>query len=503
MSIAEHMTRELELRIPKKFALLFPGPQFRPSRYKAFKGGRAGLKTWQIARALAMWAANYKLRIFCGRETCKSIKESSFAEIKNQIARIGLSHRFRITENTLTSVTGSEFLFGGLRVDPQSLKSLADVDIVWIEEAATVSKHSWEVADPTFRKPASDMLPFFKSGTEIWVSYNPDQETDPVHVRFGVPADEGKGEDVGPSTEFGKTIYLKDQDAYVVTSTWEENKYLSPAIESLARQAYATDPEGAEHVWGGQVNKRSDAVIMAGKTRVLDFEVPVDPQTGRSTDQNIDGPYFGMDFGFGADPLSAHKYWARGNEILVEFEVYETKLDVDLRGVQKIRGLLPGISLWRKDPAGGPDRLDLCPQPEVRCDNARPETISALRNLGVNAVPCAKWKGCVEDGVAALRSTEWITIHPRCVGARNEAKLYKYKVDPRTGEVTADIIDKHNHFWDDCRYAFEKFILAQEKEVVMQHQEHIPMAMDEIEGSAFDPHDQVVFDSVGSSHLTF
>lgn len=244
--------------------------------------------------------------------------------------------------------------------------------------------------------------------------------------------------------------------------------------------------------------------MMAGKTRVLDFEVKTDPMTGRALDLNIDGPYYGMDFGFGSDPLSAHKYWARGNEILVEYEVYETKLDLDLRGVQKIRSLLPGISLWRKDPTDGSDRLDLCPQPLVRCDNARPESISALRNLGVNAVACQKWKGCVEDGVAALRSAEWITIHPRCVGARSEAKLYKYKVDPRTGEVTADIIDKHNHFWDECRYAFEQFILAQEKEVVMQHQERVPMTMDEIEGSAFDPMDQVVFGTAGGSdHLTF
>ncbi len=488
----------LALSIPKKFTLLFPCSKFRPSRYKVFKSGRAGLKTWQIARALAMWAAKSKLRIFCGRETCKSIKESSFAEIKNQINKIGLASKFVMTENQIKGVNGSEFIFGGLRVDPESLKSLADVDIVWIEEAANVSKHSWQVADPTFRKPAQDMGDeAFTHGTEIWISYNPDDPKDAVHVRFALP----EGEDVGPSTALGKTVYLKDQDAYVVTSHWEENKHLSPALVQLAKNHYVTDPEGAEHVWGGSTNKRSDAVIMAGKTRVVDFEVETSPMTGQSLELGIDGPYFGMDFGFGNDPLSAHKYWAKGAEVLVEYEVYETRLDVDLKGVQKIRGLLPGINVWRKDPNGGPDRLDLCPQPMVRCDNARPETISALRNLGVNAVACKKWKGCVEDGVAALRSTEWVTIHPRCVGARNEATEYKYKIDPRTGEVTADIIDKNNHFWDDCRYAFEPFIVAQEREQQYVHQEPAP-----IPGTgedSFNLEDQVVFGTIKYDNLTF
>lgn len=500
MSIGQSMGQLTRLVIPDKFLLVFPGPQFRPSRYKVWYSGRGGLKTWQVARALATWGAHTKLRIFCGRETCKSIKESSFAEIKNQIGRIGLSHKYKITENTINGTNGTEFLFGGLRVDPESLKSLADVDIVWIEEGAGVSKRSWEVADPTFRKPPQDMHPSFTHGTEIWVTYNPDLETDPVHVRFALP----EGEDVGPSTSHGKTVYLPKEDAYVVRTHWEENKHLSPALKQLAKNHYETDPEGAEHVWGGGCNVKSDAIIMAGKTRVLDFEVQTDPATGRALDQNIDGPYFGMDFGFANDPLSCHKYWSRGMEILVEHEVYKIKLDLDARGAQYIRSLMPGINLWRKDPSTGDLRLDLCPQPVVMCDNARPESISALRNLGINALACEKWKGCVEDGIAALRTVEWITIHTRCVGARNEAKLYKYKVDARTGEVTAVPVDKWNHFWDECRYAFEKFIKAQEKEVVMQHQERVPMSMDEIEGSAFDPMDQVVFDRTGgNAHLTF
>jgi phage terminase large subunit len=496
MSIGDQQRGLARLSVPDKFLLLFPGT-FKPSRYKVFKSGRAGLKTWQIARALATWGAHTRLRIFCARETCKSIKESSFAEIKNQIGRIGLAHRYRITENTITGVNGTEFLFGGLRVDPESLKSLADVDIVWVEEAAGVSKRSWEVADPTFRKPPMDMHPAFTHGTEIWVSYNPDLETDPVHVRFGL----ADGQDVGPSTAHGKTVYIEKQDAYVVTSHWEENKHLSPALKALAKNAYETDPEGAEHVWGGATQSRSNAVIMSGKTRVMDFEVETDPMTGRAKDPAIDGPYFGLDFGFGSDPLSAHKYWAKGNEILVEHEVYETRLDLDLKGVQKIRGLLPGLNLWRRPSPQGEARLDLCPQPEVRCDNARPESVSALRNLGVNAVACKKWKGCVMDGVAALRSAEWITIHTRCVGARNEAKLYKYKVDPRTGEVTAEPVDKHNHFWDDCRYAFERFILAQEQERVYSHQEQAP-----IPGTgegAFDLDDMVAFGAVPTDNLTF
>ena len=45
-------------------------------------------------------------------------------------------------------------------------------DICWIEEGQSISKKSWEILDPTIRKP----------GAQIWISMNRELENDPIWV---------------------------------------------------------------------------------------------------------------------------------------------------------------------------------------------------------------------------------------------------------------------------------------------------------------------------------
>jgi hypothetical protein len=73
--------------------------------------------------------------------------------------------------------------------------------------------------------------------------------------------------------------------------------------------------------------------------------------------------------------------------------------------------------------------------------------------------PCKKWQGCVEDGIQYFRSFEQIIIHPRNKAMKDEARLYRYKVDKITGDVLPVIIDKHNHGWDSLRYGHEPAIM--------------------------------------------
>jgi phage terminase large subunit len=69
-----------------------------------------------------------------------------------------------------------------------------------------------------------------------------------------------------------------------------------------------------------------------------------------------------------------------------------------------------------------------------------------------------KWQGSVEDGVNHLRQYDRIVIHPRCPHAAEEARLYSYKVDKRTGDILPDIEDRHNHIIDAIRYALAPLI---------------------------------------------
>ena len=74
-------------------------------------------------------------------------------------------------------ISAATFSFSGLASHTvESIKSFEGADICWVEEAQSVSKRSWDVLTPTIRKADS----------EIWVSFNPELDTDETYKRFVV-----------------------------------------------------------------------------------------------------------------------------------------------------------------------------------------------------------------------------------------------------------------------------------------------------------------------------
>ena len=66
---------------------------------------------------------------------------------------------FWITDRAIRhTITGSEFLFIGLERNIDNIRSLEGADIVWVEEASTVSQEAMDVLMPTVRKPGSEII---------------------------------------------------------------------------------------------------------------------------------------------------------------------------------------------------------------------------------------------------------------------------------------------------------------------------------------------------------
>ena len=103
-------------------------------------------------------------------------------------------------------------------------------------------------------------------------------------------------------------------------------------------------------------------------------------------------------------------------------------------------------------------RVPLAADHTIRGDNARPETINELAERGLKVVAAPKWAGSVEDGVEHLRSYEEILVHPRAKGIREESIMWRYKTDPRTGDVLPKLVDGNDHGWDAVRYALAPLI---------------------------------------------
>lgn len=377
-------------------------PLFKPKRYKVTWGGRGSAKSWSYARALLLRAALQPTRILCARELQVSLQDSVHKLLSDQIESLGLQDYFKVTKFGIDPRNGSQIIFAGLRNEVTKIKSTEGVDICWIEEAEKVSHRSWEVVVPTIRKP----------GSEIWVTYNPDLETDPTDIKFRKhPSD----------------------DMWVQELNWRDNPWFPDVLRAEKDHLARVDPEAYQHVWEGGYRTQSQAQIFRGRYRVEAFEPEPD----------WDGPYFGADWGFSTDPTVLVKLWIRQGTrkarqtLFIEKEVYRIGLEID-----------DTVEAFLSVP--GADRYT------IRGDSARPETISYLKRHGLPRIVAAeKWPGCVEDGIAYLKTFD-IVIHPDCRGTVQDAKLYSYKVDRVTGDVLPDIVDEHNHAWDAIRYALER-----------------------------------------------
>ena len=199
-------------------------PLFQPARYKVLYGGRGSGKSWGVARALLIKARQSRIRWLCTREIQKSIKDSVHALLADQIAALGLGADFEVLETEIRcTATGSQFLFTGLQQHTvDSIKSYEGCDGAWIEEAHSVSDRSWDVLIPTIRK----------EGSEIWITFNPQLETDPAYMRF---------------------VTLAQPEWFVCEMNYSDNPWFPDVLEAERQLAQKTmKPEKYRHIWEGK-----------------------------------------------------------------------------------------------------------------------------------------------------------------------------------------------------------------------------------------------------------
>lgn len=237
----------MSVEFPAKLQCLF-----RPSRYKVLHGGRGSSKSWSIARALLLLAAQRPLRVLCTREVQKSIKDSVHRLLNDQTQALGLGGFYEVLETEIRGRNGSIFLFAGLAQHTvESIKSFEGVDIVWVEEAQVVTKRSWDVLLPTIRK----------DGSEVWLSLNPDMETDETYQRFVADA---------------------PTDAVVVAMNWRDNPWFSPVLEKERQETLRRDPDSYANIWDGAPKLVADGAIYKTEIERLHAEgriraLPYDP----------------------------------------------------------------------------------------------------------------------------------------------------------------------------------------------------------------------------------
>jgi len=205
---------------------------FKKSRYKVAYGGRGGAKSWGIARALLILGAKSPMRILCAREFMTSMRDSVHKLLSDQIESLGLLGFYEITQASIRGKNGTEFSFVGLKNNIANVKSYEGVDICWVEEAQTVSRLSWNVLIPTIRKESS----------EIWISFNPELETDETYQRF---------------------VANPPADCITMKVNWYDNPWFPETLKLEKDSLKLRDEEAYNQVWEGLCRQTVDGAIFA------------------------------------------------------------------------------------------------------------------------------------------------------------------------------------------------------------------------------------------------
>ena len=225
-------------QFPQKLQCLF---QPEKSRYRVLFGGRGGAKSWGVARALLIKGAQRPLRILCAREFQTSIRDSVHKLLCDQIIELRLDGFYEITQTSIRGKNGTEFSFVGLKNNVANVKSYEGVDICWVEEAQTTSRLSWNVLIPTIRKQDS----------EIWVTFNPELETDETYQRF---------------------VIHPPANSVVQKINWSDNPWFPETLDLEKNSLRDRDPESYNTVWEGICRQSVDGAVFAREMQMADLE---------------------------------------------------------------------------------------------------------------------------------------------------------------------------------------------------------------------------------------
>jgi phage terminase large subunit len=237
-----------KIEFPLKLECLFNPENIR---YRILYGGRGGSKSWNMARALLIKGYKSTIRVLCAREFQTSIKDSVHKLLSDQIYAMKMESFYEITQASIRGKNGTEFSFVGIKNNTNNIKSYEGVDICWVEEAQSVSRHSWDVLIPTIRKEKS----------EIWISFNPELETDETYQKF---------------------VLNPPQESVVTKINWSDNPWFPETLRKEKDELFMRDREAYNTVWEGLCRQTVDGAIFAKEMTMAELEgritrVPYDP----------------------------------------------------------------------------------------------------------------------------------------------------------------------------------------------------------------------------------
>ena len=386
------------LKINDKFKPLFEQPD--GVRYYIVTGGRGSSKSFSVA----IWDClktfeNYSKTLYT-RYTLISAKKSIIPEFEEKIQLLNTSSDFEINNNDITNIkTGNSILFSGIKTSSgnqtANLKSLQGISVWILDEAEElVDEATFDKIDLSIRSQ--------KSKNIVVLILNPTTKEHWIFKRFF----ESKGIEGGYNG-------IKEDTCYIHTTYKDNEENLSKSFLKAIEDIKINNPEKYEHViLGGWRNKAEGVIFTNWEFGKFDNDLHF---------------YYGLDFGFSADPDACVKVAIDEKKRLIYVKelFYTNGQTIDVI-TKRVRALESG---------------------QVVADSAEDRLIDHLRNhSGKNIRKAKKPAGSIIHGIRLMQNYKIIVDE----GSTNIAKeLNNYCWNGKEKEAPKDL---YNHAIDAIRY---------------------------------------------------
>lgn len=366
-------------------------PLFQTTKREAIVYGGAGAgKSYASAQKVILYCLLYKdKKILVMRKTYPALKLTSLELITNLLSKYNIPFELNRADLILNTINNNRMIFKSLD-DPEKIKSITDVDLIWFEEPTEISEKEYEMVNLRLRGRELPEGEF----RQIILTFNPIDVNHWLYKRF----------------------FEKENDAFKQKYTYKDNRFID--------KEYIKVLEGLK-----EKDEYAYQVYCLGEWGVLKGQIYSNYVIENFEDKKFDEVIAGIDFGYN-NPTAYVLVGISDNEIYVFDEIYRTQLTTpEIIELVKMKN-----KEWNVNPT-------------IYCET-EPDRYNEMSKAGLRVKEAKK---DVIPGINFLK-TKKIHIHPRCINFIKEIQGYKYKED-RNGNILEEPVKFNDHLMDAVRYA--------------------------------------------------
>ena len=422
-------------------------------------GGYGSGKSYSIAIKLILKMLEERRKCLVVRQVFGTMRDSCFSLICEVLDSMGLLTTDRsqfgpykckvlATKSSMgfQFPNGSEIIFKGMD-NPEKVKSINGISIVWIEEASEVKFSAYEELLGRLRTPDVSM--------HFILSCNPVSKNNWIYRHFFASLDDkGIEHPIVDEQKFYETGCLVHDGVYYHHSTPSDNPWLPSKYLARLNRIKEYDVDLYMVARWGQFG--ANGIKVLPQLRVVRPGRPEKNIRERIRRLGYESMYFGFDFGFeeSFNAVISMSVDIEKQELIVWDEVYMNHVtDPDFAALPEMQRVKERVLRCREAGANK----------SIVCDSAEPKSIQYYRQIGFPVRSASKFAGSRLESTRKVKRFQRIYVMPECINTIRELRDLTYAT-AKNGDIVHDKFSIDPHSFSAIWYALDQVTVADLKD---------------------------------------